>query len=273
MELSRRMIQRLTRAGGIRLNGRAAFLARKVRSGDTVAARTGASEQPTLTPVEMPLSVLYEDHDLLVIDKGPGLLVHPTHPHHRRTLAHGIAHYFQERGLSTRVRPIHRLDRDTTGAVLIAKSAFAHQHLDRQLRSGTLVREYLALVEGGLDAEEGTIEAPIARSPGNPSQRMVSERGQRACTHFRVEQRCEGVTLVRASLVSGRTHQLRVHFAHLGHPLLGDRLYGARLDSTLRRYALHSARLEFALPGGGGRLVVEAPVPSDLAGALSEYCS
>jgi 23S rRNA pseudouridine1911/1915/1917 synthase len=265
LEISRRMIQRLTRSKGIRLNGRAAFLARKVRAGDEVSARVASREETALAPVPMELAVVYEDADVLVVDKPPSLLVHPTSPSHRETLSHGVAHQFAERGLRARVRPVHRIDRDTSGLVLFAKSAFAHQHLDRQLREREVVREYLALVSGRVEGEGGEVDAPIGRHPRDPSLRAVSpETGEPALTRFRVVERFAGASLLELELETGRTHQIRVHLAYLGHPLLGDLQYGGPRVAGLRRQALHAHRLRFRQPTSGETVTCEAPLPPDL---------
>lgn len=265
LEVSRRMIQRLTRSQGIRLNGKAAFLARKVRAGDVVAARVASREEATLPPVRMDLAVLYEDAEVLVVDKPPHLLVHPTTPAHRDTLAHGVAHHLQMQGLETRVRPIHRIDRDTSGLVLFAKSSFAHQHLDRQLRERELKREYLALVDGVVAEESGEVDAPIGRHPFNPALRAVSrEGGEAALTRYRVVERYPSATLLQLELETGRTHQIRVHLAHVGHPLLGDLQYGGPRVPGLGRQALHAYRVRFRVPGRGDEVHCEAPLPADL---------
>jgi 23S rRNA pseudouridine1911/1915/1917 synthase len=270
MQISRRMIQRLTRSRGIQHNRRPALLSRRVQAGDVVAARVATEEEPSLLPVPMELRILYEDADLLVLDKPPGLLVHPTSPRHKRTLAHGIAHHFATTGVRARVRPVHRLDRDTSGILIVAKSDFAHQHLDRQLRSGELSREYLALVEAEMREKEGVVDAPIARDRRREGLRKVDPGGQPARTLYAVERLLRGHTLVRARLETGRTHQVRVHLAHLGHPLVGDRDYGTRGLVSPGRYALHSWRATFRQPRTGESLSIEAPLPDDIRGLIEE---
>jgi 23S rRNA pseudouridine1911/1915/1917 synthase len=263
------MIQRLTRSRGILLNRRPAFLGRVLRVGDLLAVRVGGPEMASLPPLEMKLAVVHEDADLLVLDKPPGLLVHPTSARDTRTLAHGIAHYFREQKLEARVRPVHRLDRDTSGLLLVAKNAFSHQHLDRQLRSGELQREYLAVVEGRVEPAEGVIDAEIGVSKIDRRLRRVSAGGQWARTTYSVVQRFPDATLVSARLASGRTHQIRVHFAHLGHPLVGDTAYGASREEVIGRYALHSWRLRLRHPRDGSELKLEAEVPADMRDLIS----
>lgn len=264
------MIQRLTRSRGIQHDRRPASLSRRVRAGEVVAVRVARDEATTLDPVSMELHILYEDTDLLVIDKPAGILVHPSSPRHSRTLAHGVAHHFARMDLRARVRPVHRLDRDTSGAVLFAKSDFAHQHLDRQLRQDELTREYLALVEGALAPPEGVIDAPIGRDRNDPARRRVTVGGQPARTLYTVERVMSGCTLVRARLETGRTHQVRVHLAHIGHPVLGDREYGARRALPGSRHALHSWRVTFRQPRTNERITVEAPLPGDIEALMEE---
>jgi RluA family pseudouridine synthase len=271
LRVSRRMIQRLTRSDGIRLNRHATHLQRKVRAGEVVAARVASAEESGLEPVEMPLDVVYEDEDLLAVNKAPFLLVHPVAPHHRATLAHGLTHYFLTRGLHARVRPVHRLDRDTSGLMLVAKSAFVQQILDLQIRDREMRREYLALVAGVVEAEEGTVDAPIGRHPRDPALRAVTPAGgEPARTRFRVVERYGGATLVELELETGRTHQIRVHMAYLGHPLLGDVRYGGPAVEGLGRQALHAGRLSFLHPTTGARVELEVPLPDDMARVRAE---
>jgi RluA family pseudouridine synthase len=264
MRISRRMIQRLTRGRGIQLNRRPAYLARPVREGDVITARVEWAEESGLRPVPMELAIAYEDADLLVLDKPPFLLVHPTAPHHDATLAHGVAHHLRERDIQAKVRPIHRIDRDTSGLVLFAKTAVAHHRLDLQLREHSLRREYLAFVEGAVESAEGEIDVPIGRHPRNPELRAARPDGEPAVTRYRVVERLAGATMLALELETGRTHQIRVHLAHLRHPLIGDRAYGARASALLRRQALHSFRLSFLHPTTDAPLTVEAQLSPDL---------
>lgn len=264
MQVSRRMIQKLTRAKGILLNRRPAFLGRKVRAGDMIAARVGVDEHAGLAPVAMPLSIVHEDGDVLVLDKPPFLLVHPTSPEQRETLSHGVAHHFDRVGVKAKVRPVHRIDRDTSGLVLFAKTALAHSRLDPQLHPGTLDRAYLALVDGAVEGDAGVVDAPIGRDPRNPQLRAVRSDGDAARTRWRVVERFPRATLLELELETGRTHQIRVHMVHLGHPVLGDRQYGRAGTSLIRRQALHAARLAFAHPTTGERVTFEAPLPEDM---------
>jgi 23S rRNA pseudouridine1911/1915/1917 synthase len=265
MGISRRMLQRLTRTRGLTLDGRAAFLGRKLKAGETIAVRVAEREQPTLLATAMEVSVLFADEDLLVVDKPPGMLTHPTEPSHSGTLAHGVAHLLAREGVEAKVRPVHRIDRGASGLVVFAKSAYAHQHLDRQLRAGQLTREYLAVTEGRVGAEQGSIDAPIGRARRDPSLREVRSDGEKALTEYRVVEQFGEASLLEVTLKTGRTHQIRVHLSHLGHPLAGDGKYGAHTRAGEHgRIALHSHRVSLLQPRTGERLTIVSPMPSDL---------
>ena len=273
MGVSRRMIQKLTRAKGLRHNRKPAWLAAKVRAGDVIAARLQMGETAGLEPVEMELSIVHEDAELLVVDKPPFLLVHPTAPEQDRTLAHGVAWHLRRQGLHAAVHPVHRIDRDTSGLVLFAKTGHAHHRLDVQLRAGEIRREYLALVDGVVAEDRGTIDAPIARNPRNPSLRAVREGGEAALTRYEVVERFPAATLVRLELETGRTHQIRVHMQHAGHPVLGDRQYGRKGLDTIKRQALHAERLAFVHPSSGDPIELRAPLAADMQAAVDQLKS
>lgn len=268
MGVSRRMIQRLTRSKGVQLNRRPAWLNAKVRAGDVVTARLADDEESGLAPVAMPLDVAFEDAELLVLNKPPHLLVHPTSPEHRETLSHGVAWHLARQGVRAKVRPAHRIDRDTSGLVLFAKSAHAHHRLDLQLREGELKREYLALVDGVIGGDRGVIDQPIARDPRNPALRAVRPGGEHAVTRYEVVARYPAATLLRVELETGRTHQIRVHMLHAGHAVLGDRQYGRKGLALMPRQALHASRLAFAHPSSGEPVEVVAELPDDIRGAI-----
>ena len=269
MGVSGRMIQRLTRAKGLRHNRRPAWLTANVRAGDVVSARLQDAEPAGLAPVPMELRIVHEDAELLAIDKPPFVLVHPTAPGQDRTLAHGVAHHLARQGVRAKVHPVHRIDRDTSGLVLFAKTAHAHHRLDVQLRAGEVKREYLALAEGVVEGERGAVEAPIARDPRNPVLRVVREGGEPAVTRWEVVERYPAATLLRLELETGRTHQVRVHLLHAGHPVLGDRQYGRKGLEVVERQALHAWRLGFRHPATGAPLELEADLAPDLQTAIA----
>jgi 23S rRNA pseudouridine1911/1915/1917 synthase len=263
--LSPKEVRALARSRGVRRNRRPASLGERVQIADVVAVRVGEpAHESGLEPTPMPLRIVHEDEAVLLIDKPPYLLVHPAEPGQRHTLVNGIAHHYRERGVAGRIHPVHRLDRDTSGLVLIARTPEAHRHLGAQLASRALRRTYLALVSGRVRDEAGTIDAPIGRHPTQPVLRAVRADGESARTRFEVVERYADATLVRLELETGRTHQIRVHMAHLGHPLLGDRQYGRRAGKRIGRQALHAAAISFLHPDTGERVRFDAPLPPDI---------
>lgn len=269
--LSRAMIRRLAQSRGVRLNGEVPFLSSPVRAGDRLRFRLSGTESGGLRPVPMELDVVWEDRHVLVVAKPPGILVHPTRRSHVRTLAHGVLAHLRQRGEAARPHPVHRLDRDTSGLVLFAKHSVAHQRLDRQLRARSLRRSYLAVVQGTLAVESGEVDAPISRNPDDPHLRSSAVReGASAQTAFRVRERFAAATLVEVELETGRTHQIRVHMAHLGHPLVGDTAYGGAVHAGLDRQALHAWRLRFEHPFSAESVLCEAALPADMARLLSQ---
>ncbi|MDD2421845.1 MAG: RluA family pseudouridine synthase [Heliobacteriaceae bacterium] len=268
---SRRMLQRLTRTNGFTLNGKKARLAQPVQTGDILKVCIHRPETGDLAPVAMSLDIVYEDGDLLVVNKPPGLEVHPPEQkaRFRPTLAHGIAHYFAASGYQARVRPVHRLDKDTSGLVVFAKNVYTHQVLDRQLRAGKLRRGYLAVVRGVPPANTGTLDFPIGRDPHHPVRRLVREDGEPAITHYTVLRVPAGdLALVRLELTTGRTHQIRVHLSQIGCPVLGDRLYGGH-SPLIGRQALHAWSVAFLPPRSGEQVLVRQSLPADMLRLLT----
>lgn len=279
LAVSGRMLQRLTRSKGVQLNRKAPFLGRQVKAGDRVSVRIGEQRRPdadlltqqsgVLTEQEMPVEILFEDEHFLLVNKPAGMMVHPVNQEQTGTLVHVLAAYLQGKKENPSVHPVHRLDKETTGAVLIGKSGYAHQLADRLLREGEIDRQYLAVVSGRLAQDSGTIDAPIARDPSHKTKRQVSDKGEAAVTHYQVEARTETSTLVKVRLETGRTHQIRVHFAHIGHPLAGDTLYGAP-RGLFRRQALHADRISFTHPVSKRMIEAKAPLPADLAALIEK---
>lgn len=269
--VSGRMIQRLTRSKGILVNRKQPFLKKKVKAGDRIKVRVGdGTKEPPLQPVFLPLDVLFEDDALMVVNKPAGWMVHPVKQGQDRTLAHGIAYHRIQQGKSGVVRPVHRLDKDTSGVILFAGNGYIHKLLDQQLREREISRTYLAVVAGkwGEPGDEGTIKAPIARDPSHPIRRQVKEGGEEAITHYIVREVYPQASLVEAKLETGRTHQIRVHFSHMGYPLLGDSLYGGSTAGNaggMTRQALHGHCLRFHHPVTGEVMEFTAPLPEDMA--------
>ena len=256
--------KRIKHSGTFAVNGIPAIAAHTMlRTGDMVSYELPIVS--SVTPERLPLAIVYEDTDLLIIDKPAGQLVHPTTKEAHGTVANAVLGLYEERGTRLDFHPCHRLDRNTTGLLLIAK----HPEIQYQItKQDTLAREYLALIEGMLTPTEGTIAEPIARALPSIILRHVSPDGKPAHTHYRTEWTNAHHSLLCLHLETGRTHQIRVHLAHLGHPLLGDDLYGGSKD-LIPRHALHSAQLTLTHPRTGERLSIASPLPNDMARILS----
>lgn len=260
--VSNGFLRRLKRDEGIWRNGEPAFLTERVLRGDRIQLAVPAAFPEHILPEPIPLHILYEDDWLMVVDKPPGIVVHPTKGHPSGTLANGIVHHW----LSRKERPgfhlVQRLDRDTSGLLVIAKNAFAHQQLALQMSRGRLKKGYMAVVEGRVSSPKGVIEAPIWREPGCV-RRLVDPRGKPARTAYQVERLLQNATLLRLKLLTGRTHQIRVHLAYLGHPLFGDALYGGNTQ-WIQRQALHAAELRFEHPAGRYPMSFRSCPPEDI---------
>lgn len=250
---------------GILLDGQPVFTSAKANQGQILSVFVGdtvLSEQ--IEPVPGPLDILYEDEDLLVINKDGRTPVHPSQGHHGDTLANFLMAYYDTIGLRAAFHPVNRLDRGTSGLMAVAKHPHAHELLQQQLQNGRLVRTYLAVCEGVPELPAGVIDAPIGREPGSVLRRMVSPEGAQARTHYEVLRKENGRSLVRLRLETGRTHQIRVHMTHLGCPLVGDFLYGAETQELPDRFALHSASIRLFQPISGAEISLEAPLPQEL---------
>jgi 23S rRNA pseudouridine1911/1915/1917 synthase len=227
--------------------------------GDRLQINVFQPEEPNVIPAFHEVDVLYEDDHLLILNKPPGMDTHPNAPGQTDTLANAAAFHVQSEGSSLNVRHIHRLDRDTSGAVLFAKTSFAGAILDKMLEERKVKRTYLAVADGKLKNRKGTIDRPIGRDRHHPVRRRVSKTGQAAITHYEVVSwlKKEQQTLIRCSLETGRTHQIRVHFSDIGHPLAGDKLYGG--SGTYKRQALHAVKMELNHPFTEELIICHAP--------------
>jgi 23S rRNA pseudouridine1911/1915/1917 synthase len=268
---SRAQAQRLIDAGSVAVDGRLRAKRYVLRGGERIAVRE--QEPPPVAPERQParFGLAYEDEHLLVVDKPAGVVVHPGRGNRAGTLAQALAGIAAGGDEPWRAGIVHRLDRDTSGLLVVAKSDAVHRSLKKLLAARELHREYLALVDGHPEARTGTIEAPIGRHRRDPLLMSVDTDAPRdARTHFELERILPEAALVRVTLETGRTHQIRVHMAAIGHPVVGDRHYGGRVDYGLERQFLHAARLAFPHPMSGHRIDVSSPLPDDLAAALEK---
>ena len=272
-DLSRSRIQALIAGGGVEINGAAARPSHKTTAGDTISLTLPDVAPSPLTPESIPLRIVYEDSDLIVIDKPAGMVVHPAPGHAGGTLVNAVlAHAPDLSGIGGETRPgiVHRLDKETSGLIVVAKHDRAHRHLAAQLKDHHIDKRYVALVDGAPPSESGTIDAPIGRDPRRPQQMAAISSGRPAITHFRLLRRYAKHTLLECKPVTGRTHQIRVHLASLGCPVVADRVYGrSRPTAPLERHFLHAARLTFTLPSGPER-TFESPLPEELERALTQ---
>ena len=269
---SRAVAERLLRGGGVLVDGRARAKSHKLEGGEELEFEPPAAPTSTLEPQEMDLVVPYEDEHLLVVDKPAGLVVHPAPGHARGTLVQGLLAYDVEGGDEPE-RPgiVHRLDRDTSGLLVVARSAEAHRRLQELVQSRALTREYVALVGGRPRSLRGTIDAPVGRDRHDPlRQSLDTDTPRHAVTHFEVEELLPRHALLRVTLETGRTHQIRVHLAAVDLPVSGDSLYGRPGDLGLERQFLHAARLAFEHPFTGAPVDVSSPLPGDLEAALAK---
>jgi 23S rRNA pseudouridine1911/1915/1917 synthase len=269
---SRAVAERLVRDGGVRVDGRARRKSHRLEGGEELEFDPPAPRASTLEPEQMDLRVPYEDEHLLVVDKPAGLVVHPSAGHHTGTLVHGLLALAEaaEGGDEERPGIVHRLDRDTSGLLVVARSPEAHRRLQELVRRRALTREYLALVAGRPRSRRGTIDAPIGRDRHDALRHSLDTDTPRdAITHFEIERELDGYTLLRVRLETGRTHQIRVHFAAIDLPIAGDPTYGRAGVLGLQRQFLHAARLAFEHPFTGEGVDVTSPLPEDLADALA----
>ena len=272
VELSRTRIQRLIADGYITVNDRMAKVGLRLNIGDRLRVIIPPAPPSPLTPEAMPLSILYEDDDLLVIDKPAGLTVHPAPGHPSHTLVNAIiSHFPYLADISDSLRPgiVHRLDKDTSGVMVVAKNSLAQAKLVEQFKACLVTKAYLVLVKGRLTPENGVIEAPIGRDPRNRKRMAVVAGGRQARTDYRVVKYIGDYTLVEARPETGRTHQIRVHFSAIGYPVVGDKVYGVK-SAHLSRQFIHASRLGFKLPSTGEYMEFESELPSDLAQALKD---
>ncbi len=281
-EYSRNFLARLIDDGRVRVDATPAVRhSQRVRSGQQIEVDVPAASPSEVVSQDLPLTILYEDEDLVVIDKPPGLVVHPAAGHADRTLVNALLFHVKDlSGIGGELRPgiVHRLDKDTSGVMVIAKNDAAHRALASAWRD--VKKEYLAIVYGKPKKERGTIDAPIGRDPRNRKRMAIVRSGRAAVTDYAVVESLRYVSLLRCILRSGRTHQIRVHLKHLGHPIVGDLVYSGpqwrgipdkrvqKVLSGMKRQALHASRITFDHPRTGERLSFEAPVPDDFRAAL-----
>jgi 23S rRNA pseudouridine1911/1915/1917 synthase len=256
-------MRRLKRCAGVMVNGQTVWFNTLVRTGDLIRVNFQEDAEQPVIPQELPLDILFEDEHILVVNKPSNMLVHPLSYHVLDTLANGVIYHWQRQGQKIKFRAVSRLDRDTSGVILIAKSSYSCYQLAEQMKKGFCRREYLAVVHNSIESDAGTIEFPIGRTDEDSLIFGVTPLGKTAITHYNVIQRFTSGSLVKLRIETGRTHQIRVHLSYIGHPVIGDKLYGGSLE-LIRRQALHSWRLAFNHPVTREAMRMEAPLPGDM---------
>lgn len=266
-DYTRSFLQKLLKSELVEVNGKPVKSSYKTTAGDTVTFEVPEAVEAEITAQEMPLDILYEDEDVILINKPKGMVVHPAAGHYEGTLVNGLMHHCREQlsGINGVMRPgiVHRIDMDTTGVLIVCKNDLAHNSIAEQLKVHSITRKYYAVVFGSLKDDEGTIHAPIGRHPNDRKKMSInSKNGKDAVTHYKVLERFHGYTLVECRLETGRTHQIRVHMASIGHPLLGDQVYGpAKQPFRLQGQTLHAGVLGFLHPRTGEYMEFSAPLP------------
>ncbi|MDQ0224337.1 23S rRNA pseudouridine1911/1915/1917 synthase [Metabacillus niabensis] len=262
---SKALIQKWNSAKAIKKNDQIADLNHKLQFGDRLSLHLFKNEDFGVLPEYEQIEVLYEDDHLLIVNKEAGIDTHPNHPEQKGTLANRVAFYYQMNGLQIKVRHIHRLDKDTSGAIIFAKNDLAQTLLDQALEQRNVKRTYIAIVEGRLPHSKGKIDQPIGRDRHHATRRRVSPKGQKAVTHYVVKQYLpsDNLAIVSLQLDTGRTHQIRVHLSSIGHPIIGDELYGGK-KGLISRQALHAAKLSLLHPITGEKIEVRAQFPTDM---------
>ena len=273
--LTRSQATRLIESGEVAVDGKSVSKSYKLAGGEDVAVTLPEPEPVEAVPQDIPLDVVYEDADVIVVNKPSGMVVHPAPGHPDGTLVNALLYHCAGTlsGIGGALRPgiVHRIDRDTSGLLIVAKNDFAHQSLSAQLADRSLSRVYEAVVHGGFRADSGTVNAPIGRHPVDRKRMAVTEKNSRhAVTHWEVIERYAGFTHIRCKLETGRTHQIRVHMAHIGHPLLGDMVYGAgKPEKGLEGQCLHARTLKFIHPRTGEPMELTSPLPEYFTAVLA----
>ena len=274
LELSSRLIRRAAIEKRIFVNKEAVRMRKVLHTGDIVEVKLERVESQNIIPEKMELNIVYEDEDILVLNKPPYTVVHPTRGYPTGTLANGVLYYFNETNQNCIVRLVSRLDMDTSGLIIIAKNQYAHMALSKEMQLNHLEKRYLAVVHGHLQKEEGTIDLPIFKPEDEESifKRIIDERGQRSITHYKVVKKFKDATLVECLLETGRTHQIRVHLSHIGHPIYGDTLYGYGEEEKelIPRQALHAYGLDFKSPRTKEKLSLRAEVPEEILNLINK---
>ncbi len=269
--MSDRLILRLKNTKQIYLNNQFAFVNQLLNNGDIIHVNLNFEESSdNIVPIQMKLDILYEDEGLIIVNKPPFMPVHPSMDHFEDSLSNGIKFYFETIGLKRKIRPINRLDKNTSGIVLFAKNEYIQECLIKQMNTGTFQKEYVAIIEGKLYKPKQTIDAPIARKENSIIERNVSTNGDKAITEIELIKSFQNYSLIKCNLKTGRTHQIRVHLNYIGHSILGDDLYGKKSE-LINRQALHAYKVTFIHPIYKNKIEIVAELPNDMKTLVENY--
>lgn len=260
--VSGRLFRKLNREKGIFLNGKIAKKSVKVNKGDILTI-VMEDESDNIAPQDIPLDIIYEDNDLLVLNKQPNVVVHPTKSHLDGTIANGVSKYFRQKGIKKKIRFANRLDMDTSGILIVAKNQFAHQQLGIEFENNSVEKKYLAVVDGIVKKDEDVIDLPVGREEEKSVKKAVILEGKNAITKYKVIERYENASLLEVQIFTGRSHQIRVHLNYIGHPIIGDTLYNES-SSYINRQALHAYYLKTKHPRTNSYIEFNAPLPKDI---------
>lgn len=265
--ISGRLFRRLFKNNNIYVNGENTRKELLLKEGDTVSLVIEDEKEDTL-PQPIPLNIIYEDWDLIVLNKQPYIVVHPTKSHQINTISNGLSYYFKTNGIKRKIRFVNRLDMNTSGILIVAKSPFAHQQVALQFERNEVEKKYIAVVNGVVEKDEDIIDLPIGREEERSVKKTVTSEGKNAITKYRVIERYKNASLLDVQIFTGKSHQIRVHLNHIGHPIIGDTLY-FEPSEKIQRQALHSYYLKFRLPRNKELKEFKAPIPDDIKNLIN----
>ena len=248
---------------GILIKNKKVTVQKQLKKGDRLTVYIREKHENEVVPANIPIDIVYEDRDVIVVNKPPFMATHPSQDNYDNTLANALTYYFQQKNEQCTIRPVNRLDKNTSGIILVAKNALSAGILSDDLKAGKIQRQYLAIVEGRVD-KNGSVDAPIGREDGSTIKRCVREDGDFAKTHYEVQKADDNFSLIKLTLETGRTHQIRVHMSHIGHAVAGDFLYGTEFSGGIKRHALHSCNIRFTHPVDKKELYFEVGLPDDM---------
>ncbi|MCC0637370.1 MULTISPECIES: RluA family pseudouridine synthase [unclassified Clostridioides] len=269
LNFSVRSLSKMKREKSVLVNGVYKKPSLKVSRGDLIEVKI-EEEKANFEPQDLNLQIIYDDFDIIMVNKPPFMVVHPTKSHYDNTIANGISYYIEKHKENVKIRFVNRLDMNTSGLVIVAKNAYAHHTLSTSMSENKVEKTYITVVNGIIDEDEGTINEPIYRPEEDSIKRVIDERGQASVTHYKVVERLKNATVLEVKLETGRTHQIRVHMAHIGHGIIGDELYGYIDGNLINRQALHAYSLEFEQPRTKEILKFKTDIPKDMQELISK---